>query len=845
MKTCAYAAVLGLTVMTGPAFAEDAKDGAEEEPKTVAELTEGHTRTDGLLTLFRDEDTGEMKLAVPKSLIGEELIYVAQASDGVVQVGYFRGAYLTEEVISFERRFDKIDLVSHNTSFYFDPDNALSRAAEANISDALLATEKVLAEDDDHVLIAADSLFRSEALLQIKPSPNPEADPQAFSLGSLSDSATRVLNLRSYPNNTDVEVAYVYSNPQPKGRTGGDITDRRHVEVRVLHSFVAMPDNDFTPRFDDPRVGYFTNQVTDLTSFSATPYRDVINRWNLVKQDPSAAVSEPVEPITFWIENTTPVEYRDLIRSAALEWNRSFEQAGFRNAVVVKVQPDDAQWDAGDVRYNVLRWTSSPNPPFGGYGPSFTNPRTGQIIGADIMLEYSFLNRYTYARHLLSDGASILDASAPADLMARTAHFCSLGAGLRAETSLGRALAQAAGQGGAAIEEQLVHDSMHYLILHEIGHTLGLNHNMKATQLLGAEAVFEPQVKETGVLAGSVMDYPAVNFAPTGVEQTLFYTIAPGPYDDWAIRFGYDPALDDAQAMQAHLARSTEPSLAFGNDADDMRAPGKAIDPRVNIYDMSSDAVGYADTRMGLIVDAFTRLAELPPADGKSWQETHDVFGVLARSWARSAAVTSRYIGGVQVNRAMVGQPGGEPPYTAVDAELQRRAMQVLTDRVFAPGVVDPAAPAFRYLAQQRRGFNFFGSNEDPKIHDVVLAVQGTVLDHLLHPATLKRITDSSLYGNEYSLSAMFGDLTDAVFAADARGNVDSIRRGLQIDYVRRLAALAKAEGGFDTASQSMAIYTLQRIDRMVSRKRGLDTANEAHVAHLRLIVERALDADA
>ena len=151
-------------------------------------------------------------------------------------------------------------------------------------------------------------------------------------------------------------------------------------------------------RADDFRVGYFGQRVTNLTDTSVTPYDDVINRWRLEKQDPEAAISDPVEPITWWIENTTPVELRDTIRDAALTWNQAFEAAGISNAIEVKVQPDDADWDAGDIRYNVLRWTSSPTPPFGGYGPSFTNPRTGEIIGADIMLEYVFLtNRIRYS----------------------------------------------------------------------------------------------------------------------------------------------------------------------------------------------------------------------------------------------------------------------------------------------------------------------------------------------------------------------------------------------------------------------------------------------------------------
>ncbi|MEN7343814.1 MAG: zinc-dependent metalloprotease [Pseudomonadota bacterium] len=833
--------VTSLLVM--PVYGDDDKkdDKEKEKPKTIAELTEDHSKVEGMLTLFRDEKTGALKLLIPGDRIGDEFVYFAQAADGVVQTGYFRGAYLANSVVKFQRDFDDIEIVAVNTSYYFDKNNAISRAASANISDSILARQKILAEDETtgDILIDADPLFLKETMLQVKPSPNPDADPKAYSLGSLSSDKTKVIGLRSYPENSDIEVEYVYSNGTPVGRTGADITDPRNVSVRVLHSIIAMPENSFEPRLDDPRVGFFTTQVTDLTTDSPTPYRDLIDRWHLEKKDPSAAVSDPVEPITYWIENTTPVEWRELIRDAALEWNKSFEKAGISNAVAIKVQPDDADWDAGDIRYNVLRWTSSPNPPFGGYGPSFVNPRTGQIMGADIMLEYSFLNRGTLTRKLLSE-ATVFHDHAPTT-MAMAEQFCSLGAGLHVENAAAAALMSVNGDGD--LDEQLKHDAMHYLILHEIGHTLGLNHNMKATQLLSPTEALDKAVVESGVLAGSVMDYPAVNYAPQESEQTLFYTVTPGPYDDWAIRFGYAPEMTDPDVRAAHLAQSTEAALAFGNDADDMRSPGKGIDPLVNIYDMTDDAVGYASTRMTQVADAFPKLVQVASEPGESYQATHDGFVSLMRSWGRSASVVSRYIGGVHVNRGMVGQPGGEPPYTPVDAATQRRAMAVLRDQVFAPDVLLPAENTYRYLAEQRRGFNFFGGPEDPKIHATVSALHATVLAHVLHPNVMGRLSDSALYGNGYSLAEMMGDLTDAVFEADARGDVNTVRQNLQVQFVRQLTAIAEGKS-HDSLSQSMAIYQLQEIERLVDRKRGSNTSTKAHVAHLKLLIERALDDD-
>ena len=218
-----------------------------------------------------------------------------------------------------------------------------------------------------------------------------------FHLSFFVKDKTKIKSIRNYPENTNLEVEYVYSSPSVLNGGSEAVTDGRNVSIKVLHSLVAMPDNDFSPRFDDPRVGYFTTEVNDQTSTKSITYRDIINRWNLIKKDPELAISEPLEPITWWIENSTPLEWRETITNAVLQWNFAFEKAGFKNALVVKIQPDDAQWDAGDIRYNVLRWTSSPKPPFGGYGPSFVNPKTGQILGADIMFEYvHFTNRVLY-----------------------------------------------------------------------------------------------------------------------------------------------------------------------------------------------------------------------------------------------------------------------------------------------------------------------------------------------------------------------------------------------------------------------------------------------------------------
>lgn len=821
---------------------EDAAPAGPEEG-SIESIIENADAYEGYFTLYRDRDSGSVHMLIKADQVGEEFIYTSQVSNSVVEAGSFVGAYAGNGVLSTQRYYDRIEFVAENYAFYFDPESPLSRAADANISDAILATETIVAEDEESgdILINIDGLLLGENLLQVKGSSNGDG----FSLGGLDGDKSKVLDLRSYPMNTDFEVEYVYSNPSPSAGGLEEVTDARAVSVSVLHSFIDMPGNDFTPRFADPRVGTFNNEVTDLTSDSSTPYRDLVNRWHLEKQDPSAEVSDPVQPITWWIENTTPHEWRELIMDAGLEWNKSFEKAGFSNAIEIKVQPDDADWDAGDIRYNVLRWTSSPTPPFGGYGPSFTNPTTGEIIGADIMLEASFLNRRRIITQWLAGGD--MSSQARLDLLNDlVGHECEVGQHLQSSNIAAMTFAQYAPSESMSSDEmyeQIVHDSMHYLILHEMGHTLGMNHNMKATQFLSPEEAFDPEVVAERGLAASVMDYPSLNYAPRGMSQTRFYTVSPGPYDDWFIKFSYDPDLDDAELMKAHLALSTNDELIFGNDADDMRSAGKALDPRVNIYDMSNDAVRYADMRIGLVDDVLDEMSPADVAAGETFDDLVIAVDTLLGEWAWAGRVSSRYIGGVYVDRSVQGQEGANAPFEPVEEAKQKQAMRLIADEMFAPDAFSVKPEVAAALQRARRGFRHFAGTEDPKLHAAVLSAQASVLDHVMHPTVLNRIVDTALYGNTYTIDEVMYDLKSAVFSADMNGNINTRRQNLQIEYVQRLIGIATNEHGmYMTQAAALAHLQLVELKAHFQRSRNVDRLTMAHAANIVATIERALD---
>ncbi len=810
--------------------------------KTIADLTKKSRKIEGLFTIYQDSTTGSLQMEISEDQLNKEFIYFSQVADGFPDAGAFRGAYGASQIFKIERYFDRLDFVVQNTSSYFDPDNALANSAKANMTDGIMASIKFTVHEKEKgkYLIKADNLFLKETLSQVKPPRFPGASPFAFSLGNLDASKTKINGIRNYEMNTDLAIEYAYSKSSAFGASRA-VADARNASIKVFHSLIAMPDNDYQPRYDDPRVGYFTTQTQDMTSISATPFRDMVHRWDLKKKDPNAAISEPVEPITWWIENTTPMEIRPTIRAAANTWNEAFEKAGFRNAMVIKEQPDDADWDAGDIRYNVLRWTASPSSFFSGYGPSFVNPRTGQILGADIMLEYGSLGN-TFRREELFETAG-LDAIALSDnLDLDTKDYLS-----NPYTCMAGNMAQHNQMFGTIVldvmnasemeKSKMVEEFIHYLIIHEIGHTLGLNHNMKSSQMYGIDEIHdESKTSKTGLI-GSIMDYPSINFAPVGTTQGQYYSKKPGPYDMWAIEFGYKD-MSDAE-MKRLLSKSAQPELAFGNDADDMRAPGRGIDPRVNTGDLTHDAIPYAMERISLASSILNKI--LPEYDnaGGTYQTLLNSYLTLTGQQSQSATTISRYIGGVYIDRTMIGDNGATKPFTPVDKATQKLAMKALSDHVFAPDAFAAPSDLYNYLASQRRGFNV---GQAPQLTGRILGIQRGILAHLLHPSTMQRISDSEMYGNEYHLSEMMTALNSAIFDKDIAGNVNTFRQNLQLEYTNRLIQILNGNNSarYMHSTKSMVLYNLKNIRKMVTNTNGY-TSSKAHKEHLRTLIDKAL----
>lgn len=837
---------LGLNAqkVTTPASPEKT-DTAKAAPKkpTLADKTKGQTKNAGLFTLFQDTTTGSVQLYIRKDQLGKEFIYQSFSISGPTTLFLNQSMHRSNLVFKIKKAYDKLEFAIVNTALYYDKNNPISKTAEVDKPEAIFFSEKYSIEDSLGYLVNADALFISEKLDAVKPNmpPGPMSS-MIFNLGMLNTSKSKYAQLRSFQDNTDVVVDLSYDNPNVMANGGADIADPRYVRVRMQHSFIAMPKNNFVPRKDDPRIGYFMEEVNDQTSISPTPYKDMIHRWHLVKKDPSAAISDPVEPLVYWIENTTPLEYRQAIFDAGTRWNEAFEKAGFSNAVQMKIMPDNATWDPADIHYNVIRWVASSQPSYGAIGPSFVNPRTGQILGTDITVEW-YSGSATPINDELFNGASYnsQDIQIP---HFNTKDYCNLANELKAQYTAGLTTLELNGASDTEIKE-MHKQFLNYLIMHEMGHTLGLNHNMKSSQMLSPAEVNNTAITHKIGLMGSVMDYPAINIALDKSKQGDYYTTKAGPYDLWAIEYGYTPFKpDEEEAGLAKIAaRSTDPKLAFGNDGDDMRAPGSGIDPRVNVNDFTNDAVGYAEERFKIVNNLMGKLVSKYSKPGKSYAELRARYGSLLSQRRNMIAAASRYIGGIYVDRAFPEQKSATKPYTPVPLAIQKKAMTTLGKYVFAPNAYEADAQVFPYLQLQRRGFNQ-GRGEDFKVTANLNALSTGALDQILHPNTLQRITNTRLYGNEYSVADVMNDLVKQIFDADINSNVNVYRQYLQSSFVKSAGQLLADNSPLDNVSKSATYYTLKKLRTKLANAVSTNEETKAHRAALIFSIDKSLKVD-
>ena len=340
---------------------------------------------------------------------------------------------------------------------------------------------------------------------------------------SFSRNKSAWTDVKAFSDNVELEVAATYAS------SGSDyfdtVPDSRGVSVNVHYSISKVPSNDYTPRIADERVGYFLTAVKDYSVESDTDeFIRYINRWNLQKANPEDAISPPKEPLIFWIENTVPFEYRPAIRAGILEWNKAFEAAGFADAIEVRQQPENADWDPEDINYNTFRWMTSS----AGFamGPSRVNPYTGEILDADIIFDADFLLSWRQDYETITPESIAAMTGMPLTSDGSGAQGVVLPQGGTPACQLSNGMARQLAIGSLAVgsrelpprseeaKEELIMQGLKWVVMHEVGHTLGLRHNFKGSALHSIEEIYDEDNGEDFVVSSSVMDYLPACMSP-------------------------------------------------------------------------------------------------------------------------------------------------------------------------------------------------------------------------------------------------------------------------------------------------------------------------------------------
>ena len=746
---------------------KDKKNCQKENMQTVEEFIEdeGLKLIEGYLKIYSDEDAEAYFLKLDEEDINKQFLYFAyimNAPQGSLLTGGLPSDGKVLEFRNFKK--DNIGLYQINTSYMNGDDNNIGTSTITNITEAFIENFKPVARTENSVLISVNNFLMSEKIESLSYVPQEYREYVSVNYGRPDPSKTLIDKVFNNKTNTAVEVTFAYTNKSPNSDaySVAAVTDPRYLSVTGRHIFIKMPDEGYEPRINDHRIGYFVNKSTDLTSYENYPNFALINKWRLVKKDPSAPLSEPVEPIVYWVENTTPEEIVPAVVAGIENWNIAFEEAGFKNAIVAKIQPKDATWDAADYDYNVVRWSSEPDGRLLGIGPSVSNPLTGEIISADIVnkllavkLGHNYRKLYGYTE-----------------------------------------------------DNDPLMQYITNLTLHEVGHTLGLRHNFRGSQLYSPTEIHNKDITGNTIMS-SVMDYDPINVAPEGVKQGIFFSTVPGVYDKWAIKFGYTPNLSSEDRKEL-LLESVKRELTFGTDDEAMSYPGNNIDPRTKRYDMSSDPIAYA-ADITKIIDK--KINELPNiySDEETFNNYTDAFYRFFRTKGRFLETVAQQIGGVYINKIASSQK----EYTSLEAvpyEKQKQAMSLLAEKVFANGAMNYDQKILSNLIYERDtkdSLSEDGNNNDPDFHALVLSSQKNILRNILHPNVMKRLINSSLYGNEYMPSEVLEDLNSAIFISGEEP--DTFKMSLQSSYVDLLLSGFK-DGPYDEVSKGEIFNALQDI---------------------------------
>ena len=790
----------------------------------------------GFFTLHQKDE--KVWLEILPSQLGKPFFFSYNVPRSIGERGLYGSQMGGSKLVEFQKIGNQVQLIAKNTQFFAKEGTPQAQFVAESFSDSLMGSVALVSAphpETKSILIEANTLLfsdipgyqtRLEASFRM-----PFAlDTRNTSFATVKSSETLTgLEVKAHFAVSKLSAPSMVPSQVPTTPPPSTTPDPRSLFVSFYYSFMPLP-VPMAIRMADERVGFFTVARTDYTTdLNVKPKTHLLKRWRLEKKDSGAAVSEPKEPVVYWLDKNIPEKYRASVMQGVLEWNKAFEKAGFKNALVVKQQQATDDFNNMDARHTSIRWFTGADVGFA-IGPSQADPRTGEILDADIGMSDVFARgaRRTVIEDMLrvrsNDGEICEHAQEAAEELNYALDLLEA-RGLELDSPKADALAQA-----------YVKD----IIMHEVGHTLGLRHNFRASTVYDLKQLQDPSFTKLNGIASSVMDYNPFNISPKGEIQGEYVMSTLGAYDYWAIEYGYKQfeAGHEAQGLAQILSKANQRELQFDTDEDAGFGAMGGIDPMVNRFDLGSDPLAYYKRRMQLSRELWERLQNLNLATGESYERLTRSFRSGFSQLARVAPLAAKYIGGVHTRRERAGN--NRPLFEPVSAGLQREALQLMTKDFLGTDSFKFKPEFIARLAVDRLESSSVQGGLQTSVASLVAGVQKGILDQIYSPAVATRLAEVGMKVNDpretLGLSDVYDALQEAIWSEAKTGQETSlIRRNLQREQLRRMTdVLVKPAGPWPADARSILRDNARQLSGLLDKtlaKPGLSKTTRAHYA--------------
>jgi len=816
-----------------------------EDPKSIASITKGFDKLPGVFTLYRKKDGQNETIyaEIPESKLGQFTLLQVTNSGGTqgTNAEVAPGLVTVDLPLEFKKLdADRIILVTPLTKLRTSRPER-QRLLDRSFPEEIVSTFPISGRSADGktFLINLSSFMKSDvAELSSQLSAGNPFGGGGAGYG-ISNESSYIDKLKNLPENISYRVNHYLIRRSP---TGGP----RAFYLPVSYSWSVLPASDYRPRLGDPRVGYFTTYFnTSDNDASWDTGVNYIQRWNLKKRDPKATLSDPVKPITFWIDNATPPEYRNDIKTALLMWNPAFERVGIKNAIEVKQMPDDADWDIADVRYNVVRWTV--DMPFA-IALFRSNPLTGEIINASINMDAGFATGGGTDFDFHFDNLTPQQAREKflprLSSTAKDARYCQRAEAGKSSLALGLTANELVAN-STMTRKEFIRQYIVEVVGHEMGHILGLRHNFAATNALPAKQLSDPAVVKAQGIGASIMDYNASNLFAIGKPGVDVYSQTIGTYDKWAIEYGYrDIAATTPEGERYGLNQIARkaglPGLRYESDGS-----ANGTDPSVQTFDLAQDNLDYFEKDLQTSLNVMKTAVNRGSQAGQSYFTISRRFQAGFRGYLNGVFGSLSIIGGVKLGNTFQGDPAGDLPAVPYPVERQRRALRLVTKYVLSPNALPVTPEALARITFNPNSEGNEGTGRAPNLLDSTLAIRSLAIGSLLDPGLFQLVAN-----NEFRTAAgkdritgdeIISEVTSATFRDLMAGTAtNQISRSAQRSTVEDLIFLSKSSIPSVGDARISARSHLKAIRAVIGRGvRKTNAADAGHYADVAATIDR------